>query len=210
MIGNKLDNKKKSTKKELSSLAKKKYLPSEILLFKEKAKLTRHKTIKQKLHRYVYRYRFARSFNGIVVEDIGLTKTGYESGMRIFLAYTTYELLVETAYRFNKPPTRHITTNQVIDIELADKVRLNKKLMNFLNDSTKDFEQKKELDKFINSENHSIALVAFLIRNAYAHGDFTAGGMGLMKQEECNVIDNMTVTLLDYCDDIFSKCVELL
>ena len=82
--------------------------------------------------------------------------------------------------------------------------------MNYLNESTKDYEQQKNLEKFIDCENDSIALVSFLIRNAYAHGEFTAGGLGLMKQEDCKVIDAMTVALLDYCDDIFSKCVQIL
>ena len=160
------------------------------------------------MHRFPYRYRLARSFESINAENLGRTKAGYDAGMKVFLAYTAYEEIHEAA--------RVVTNNRVLtkintirsNPSIATKIRSNERLKNLLLTHTDDNALKNNLTKFYKQNTNDIMALACAIRNIYAHGEFTAGGAGLVTIEDCKQMRSIADELLNYCDELFTNCAD--
>ena len=100
--------------------------------------------------------------------------------------------------------------NEIADEELADRLRLNKKLMNFLISYSTDENLVNRIRQFSDGNSDDITRVAYAIRNVYAHGDLTSTAIGLGTYAQQDVLWDLATFLLSYSDDVFTKCVDKL
>lgn len=174
---------------------------------------------KSKLHRFPYRYRLAKSFIGIEASEAISNRDliGYSAGMKVFLAYTAFDEIITAANEMKIPNVGTKGNTQLTNALVASQLRKNVKLMWIIQQSIAHYEYlfntKGETDglalklKSFTKHGNDILCVAQLIRNLYAHGEFTAGGVGITSQATkapFNLIANEVLTL---CDDIFERCV---
>lgn len=167
--------------------------------------------VKRRLHRFPYRYRLAKAFSGI--EDgkqLGRSKAGYEAGMKVFLAYTALEEVYEAARILDRAAIADRQYATRSNIELASKLRRNARLKALLLNSFNSTDLQKNIEDFYRSFNSNIVFVAFAVRNLFAHGEFTAGGAGLIRKSDCETFTELANEVLAYCDKLFIGCVEIL
>lgn len=187
-----------------------KSLPSSFKQFKATVNLRSHSENKKLLARFVYRYRLAKSFTEIIAKDIGRTIKGYNAILKVFLTYTAYEQLLKGAYGLRVFGLDSIDRNRIEDAQLAEKLRKNKQLINFLIEYSKDSILIAQLVSFRKNSNNDVVCVAYAIRNVFAHGELTATPIGVALKTERTTLLELADFLLNYCDDIFTKCVEKL
>ena len=106
--------------------------PTSYNQFKKLQDLRKHKEFKKGFIRFATRYRLAKSFTGINAEGIGNTIKGYNVITKVFLVYTAYEQLLRSALGLHVFGLRRVEENTVIDLNLANKLRSNTELVNFL------------------------------------------------------------------------------
>lgn len=166
--------------------------------------------IKRRLHRFPYRYRLAKAFTGINAVGLGKSKAGYEAGMKVFLAYTAYEEIHDAALlmkaRSAQAKGNTIRSNNV----LAAKLRKNERLKKLLLAHADDEKLRSNLNNFYNGITNDMMVLACAIRNIYAHGEFTAGGAGLVVAADCKDMRSIADEVLDYCDELFRDCTNKL
>ena len=185
-------------------------LPISFKLFKATVNLRLHSENKKLLTRFVYRYRLAKSFTEIIADDIGRTLKGYNAILKVFLTYTAYEQLLKASNGLRVYGLDGIDKNRIVDIELAERLRKNKQLINFLIEYSTDSILIGQLAAFRKNKNNDIVCVAYAIRNVFAHGELTATPIGIALKDERTTLLDLADFLLNYCDDIFTKCVEKL
>jgi hypothetical protein len=184
--------------------------PTSYSLFKPIAELRKHKQNKKELTRFVFRYRLAKSFNGINAEGIGRTLEGYNSVVKLFLTYTAYEQLLRASIGLNVFGILSIEKNNIVDIRLADKLRKNSKLIDFLVEHSIEGTLLSKLISFRKNTNNDVVCVAYAIRNIFAHGELTATAIGTSIKSERDALYDLADVLLNYCDENFTKCIEKL
>ena len=189
---------------------KNKSLPSSFKQFKATVNLRLHNENKKLLARFVYRYRLAKSFTGLVAKDIGRTIKGYNAILKVFLTYTAYEQLLKASNGLSVYGLDGIAKNRIVDIELAERLRKNKQLIDFLVEYSTDSVLIGQLVAFRKNANNDIVCVAYAVRNVFAHGELTATPIGIALKDERTTLLDLADFLLNYCDDIFTKCVEKL
>ena len=189
---------------------KNKSLPSSFKQFKATVNLRLHNENKKLLARFVYRYRLAKSFTGIIAKDIGRTIKGYNAILKVFLTYTAYEQLLKASNGLRVYGLDGIAKNRIVDIELAERLRNNKQLIDFLVEYSTDSILIGQLVAFRKNKNNDIVCVAYAIRNVFAHGELTATPIGVALKSERTTLLDLADFLLNYCDDNFTKCVEKL
>ena len=186
------------------------YLPTSFAVLKATVGLTRNKIEKKLLVRFSYRYRLAKSFQYTCAPEVGRTLAGYDAILKLFLAYTAYEQALKPAVRLNVFGILPVDKNQILDKGLAQRLRSNVKLMNFLVNYSTDENLIKKVGEFVNGSCNDITRVAYAIRNVYAHGDLTSSAIGLSTHKQQDVLWDLAHFLLSYSDDVFTKCVEKL
>jgi hypothetical protein len=184
--------------------------PTAYSLFKKPLNLRRHNENKKQLIRFVYRYRLANSFSGIVAENIGNSLKGYNSILKVFLSYTAYEQLLNSANGLHVFGLLSVDKNFILNKPLAEKLRNNKELINFLFDHSVGSILISQLSKFRESKNDDVVCIAYAIRNVFSHGELTATAIGTRLASQRKVLDELADCILAYCDDNFTKCVEKL
>lgn len=177
---------------------------------------------KRKLLRFPYRYRFAKAFEHIQADEaIAIrTLTGYEAGMKVFLAYTCYEQITYVAVNLGVKGIKDKAFNEILNNEMCLKFHKNKKFMELINEAyenglaIEDGKDKKSntqltnsLDKFILDKSADILCVAYAIRNMYAHGEFTGGGAGVTNNSTKNLFYELADEVLNYSNKIYSQCI---
>jgi hypothetical protein len=185
-------------------------LPISFKLLKATVNLRLHSENKKLLTRFVYRYRLAKSFTEIIADDIGRTIKGYNAILKVFLTYTAYEQLLKGAYGLRVFGLDSVDRNRIEDAQLAEKLRKNKQLINFLIEYSTDSILIAQLVSFRKNSNNDVVCVAYAIRNVFAHGELTATPIGVALKTERTTLLELADFLLNYCDDIFTKCVEKL
>ena len=185
-------------------------LPSSFKQFKATVNLRSHSENKKLLARFVYRYRLAKSFTEIIAKDIGRTIKGYNAILKVFLTYTAYEQLIKASNGLRVYGLDSIDRNRIADIELAERLRNNKQLIDFLIEYSTDSILIGQLVAFRKNKNNDIVCVAYAIRNVFAHGELTATPIGIALKTERTTLIDLADFLLNYCNDIFTKCVEKL
>ncbi len=186
--------------------------PTAHLKFVSKNRLgIRRKQVRLNLLRFVYRYRLAESFEGLIAPDVGRTRLGYDVITKIFLANTAYELIVKTAVMLNIPSVRALEENGVTNEDVAIKIRANDILREFLlNYPSHKQEMLIKLRLFFSESTSDISCVSYALRNIFAHGDLTSTAIGMEKKERREVLLDLADAMLDYCDELFTKCVNQL
>lgn len=184
--------------------------PSAYSQFKKPLNLRRHNENKKHLIRFVYRYRLANSFSGIVADDVGSSLKGYNTILKVFLTYTAYEQLLNSANGLHVFGLLSIDKNYILNKKLAGKLRENKELINFLIEHSVGSILISQLSKFRDDKNDDVVCIAYAIRNIFAHGELTATAIGTRLASQRKVLDELANFLLAYCDETFTKCVEKL
>lgn len=182
-------------------------LPSSWAEFNREKRLNPTANHLSALNRFGYRYRLAHSFNGLSAEGIGRSLLTYSAITKLFFAYTAYESLIPSAKRLRSRGVEPIAINVLFDKDIADKLRENIKLKDFLlNYGFKD-ELKSKLNHFFSESTHDIICVAYAIRNMFAHGDLTTTDIGTGTAKERKLLLLVADRILVYCDEVFSDCV---
>jgi hypothetical protein len=185
-------------------------LPTSFKHFRATTNLRYHNENKKLLARFVYRYRLAKSFTEIVAKDIGRTIKGYNAILKVFLTYTAYEQLLKGAYGLRVFGLDSVDRHRIEDALLAERLRNNKQLIDFLIEYSSDSILIGQLVAFRKNKNNDVVCVAYAIRNVFAHGELTATPIGVAMKAERTTLLDLADFLLKYCDDIFTKCVEKL
>ncbi len=178
--------------------------------FRALTNLRFHSENKKLLMRFVYRYRLAKCFSGIIADGIGRTLNGYNAIFKVFLAYTAYEQLLKGAYGLRVYGLLKISENRIFDEKIAEKIRMNTQLIEYLIEYSTDSLLISQLNSFRKNSNNDITCVAYAIRNVFAHGQLTATPVGLSLKPQRIALLELADFLLDYCDENFTKCFEKL
>lgn len=184
-------------------------LPTAFERVKEIKKRIKDKGMTSTLNRFQYRYRMARAFVGINAPDVGdRTVRGYAAGMKILLAYGAFDeiRLVKNSLSI-RPPKGEYT--KIFDEKLASKIRKNSDLKQMLEipSAVSNAALKRQIANFFNGESDDVMCVVTGLRNAFAHGVFTAAGAGLTTKKRQLEIDELANCLLDKTDSIALECV---
>jgi hypothetical protein len=174
---------------------------------KNKSKIREGKT-KTNLHRFPYRYRLAKGFKGISVEK-GLEKSldGYDVGMKILLATSALEEIREAAKSLKIPEIFGSQGRAFVSEPINKSLRKNKKLAKFVIEHADGDKQRKQLLDFFGERDNDIIVIAFALRHAFAHGDFTPGGSGITKKTRDDFLA-IADSVIAYSDLLFDKCVR--
>ena len=166
--------------------------------------------IKTKLHRYPYRYRLAKAFKGINVEK-GLEKSldGYEIGLKILLATSALEEVREAAKDLQIDQAFGSQGRAFVSEGANKALRRNIRLHKFVIAQARDSIQRNELQRYFDARDNDIIGLAFALRHAFGHGDFTPGGAGITKHSKIYFLE-VAESALNYSDQLFDKCVRLL
>ena len=68
--------------------------------------------------------------------------------------------------------------------------------------------RKISLISFFADKSDDVMRIATAARNSFVHGDLTAGGAGLSVNARVDAIENLAKILMNYCDELFSKCLK--
>lgn len=168
------------------------------------------KSTKQKLNRFPYRYRLAKSFVGIDAKEVGRTLIGYEAGMKVFLAYTAYEDLIYAAKELGVDNVKSKYDNTILNKELAEQLLKNNNLIKFIRENLREEDRflEKRIEEFIRGETNDVLFLALAIRNLYAHGIFTATRGGVTKKADKALYYKLADVVLKYCDKRYSNCIK--
>ena len=172
----------------------------------------KNKSISQSLNIFCFRYRLAKSFIGINAKEVGRTKIGYEAGMKVFLAYSAYENLIDAAYKLGVENVKKKYENQIMNKELSVQLMKKTELIRFISDNLrqKDDWLKAKVEDFIRGNNNDVLFIALAIRNLYAHGVFTSTKGGVKNKLDKELYFRLADEVLKYCDKRFKNCVKLL
>lgn len=181
--------------------------------------------IKRKLHRFPYRYRLANSYEGIIADHAITNRTliGYESGMKVFLAYTCYEQIVFVANSLKINNVKAKALNQILNNDVCEKLISNKSFVKMIQEAYANGLAKEEplnkdttssnshltnsLDKFLNNKSSDVLCLAYAIRNLFAHGEFTGGGSGATSTSVKELYYDIAHEVLCYSDMLYGKCL---
>lgn len=186
------------------------HLPTSFAALRTTVGLARNKEEKKLLVRFAYRYRLAKSFTYTHAPEVGRTLAGYDAILKLFLAYTAYEQILKPAVRLHVFAILPVDRNEIYDANIAENLRANEKLMNFLIGYSTDKNLTNRLQLFKENKTDDVTRVAYAIRNVYAHGDLTASAIGLGTHFQQDILWDLANFLLNYSDEIFTKCVEKL
>ena len=188
-------------------------LPTAHKRLKAIKKQIENEEIKKTLNRFTYRYRIARAFVGINAPDIGeRTVRGYAAGMKLLLAYSAFDEIRLTRNAFPKLRPKKGEYTKIVNVNLASKLRENKELEALLSIATavKNPSLKNDIGLFFQNQNNDVMCIATGLRNAFAHGVFTAAGAGLTTKRKQKHVEELANAVLDMTDDIALECVSQL
>ena len=165
------------------------------------------------LHRFIYRYRLAKSFKSINVEGIGKTTVmGYSCLLNSFLVYTAFELIAEALKAYDNKKYNY-TYLAYSNSKICNAIRKNEDLKKFIKDSniytdTRNEQLKDDMEIFYKGYFDNIIPLAYAIRNCFSHGELTSSRCGLNKAIHRKEIDELSKILLSYCDELFGDFVR--
>ncbi len=182
-------------------------LPTQFEKFDKSRKLIRNSSVRQKLNRFSYRYRLARSFAGMTAPEVGETLTGYDALMKVFLTYTAYELIIGAATDLQLPHVGSKSTNTVNDENLIRQIAENESLKHYVI-KTSGKNNRATIEDTMALKNFNIAAVVFALRNGVSHGDLTPTVVGIKTKADKQMLFALSNALLNYCDSVFSDCLK--
>lgn len=180
-------------------------LPTSFSAFKSKRKSANDGDTRKQLYRFAYRYRLAKSFEGMKASNVGKTLAGYDAILKVFLAYTAYEVLNKTAKSLNVKIT---SASAKSDEKLVERLRKNDKLKKYIVESNTEYWLKEKIDLTLNGNSNDIAPICSALRHIFAHGELTPSPIGITTKGECKLLFDLADALLTYCDNIFTECTN--
>jgi len=187
-----------------------KNLPTYYDEYVELAKRTKKNNVLPLLNRFIFRYRLAESFEGMIAPDVGRTLLGYNVITKVFLAYTAYEGIVKAARRLYVRSVLTEDLNTIFDTNLASRLRQNEKLVSYLLENTTNPGLVTKIKLSFDESTSDVLCIAYALRNIFVHGDLTATSVGTETKAKRNDFINLANALLDYCDDKFTLCLRKL
>ena len=183
-------------------------LPADYNRYLGLAKVSKQKAALKLLNRFAFRYRLAEDFEGLVAPKVGRTLEGYDVITKIFLAYTAYEAIVKAGRKLGVSSVLPHHLNTRFDKKLAISLRTNERLKSYLLSYPFEPSLKNKLGLFFGGITSDIICVAYAIRNVFSHGDLTASAIGTETIAKRKVLYGLANSLLDYCDETFTECIE--
>ncbi len=165
------------------------------------------------------RYRLAKSFQGLLIEDFqDRTIYGYTEVIKLFLSYTAFERVHKCAFDILKVGSKKkIKSKNNFEIRVSEKilnkVRKNKKLHDFMVKklSSGDIQKvnEKNIENFFSGKNNDINYLVTTLRHSFAHGHLAATTIATNKTE-AEGLRALSEEILKASDQLFSQCVEKL
>ena len=81
------------------------------------------------------------------------------------------------------------------------------RLHKFVTSQAKDSDQRRQLQNYFDEKDNDIIVIAFAIRHAFAHGDFTPAGAGITKNSKKYFLE-IADSVIKYADHLFDKSVR--
>ena len=103
-----------------------------------------------------------------------------------------------------------IEKNVIFDRQLAEQLRKNTKLAQYLATSNLQNWLKRKIDNLLNGTDDDIVCLTFGIRNLYALGELTTTDILNRTVKQRAVLVDVSDTILEYCDQIYSGCMDKL
>ena len=132
--------------------------------------------------------------------------------MKVFLAYTAYEDLIDAAVKLNVENVKKKYENEIPNKELALLLMKNTKMVEFVRENILDDGELliAKMEDFIRGNSNDVLFLALAIRNFYAHGVFTATKGGVRNKSDKALYFKLANEVLKYCDKRFTNCVKIL
>lgn len=181
--------------------------PSEVLRFNRLKRISIRQDVCIYLNRFVYRYRLAKSFTGLVAPGVGKTLEGYNVLAKVFFTYTAYEILLKTNQKYK---VVDFSVFEIVDKTLADKIRDIKNMGDYLVKLLKPGPTRDEVVRFFARKNSDIICIAAGLRHAFAHGNLTASPIGLRLKKNRKIISELSERILAQNDILFSAFLKRL
>jgi len=155
------------------------------------------KKIDGTLTRVNARYRLAKSFNTISLEDYSENSIeGYSSLMRVFLVYSTFESylkLITNESKKCKAGKALLNTKEAKQVSKKIlKLDKNKKFYKFISSFSQGYVVN-EIEKFYTKEDHNLVCLLSSIRHIFVHGSLTPHANGMNPktvQKICNLLSD--------------------
>ncbi len=163
------------------------------------------------INRFIARYRLARSFQGLHLEDYSEKVTnGYNGIFHVYLAFSAFECLLNgiklTGFDMNWDKTEH--NHQFISASLANQIRLNTQLLNLLIENIDAKQLISKITDFQKSQSSNVAPIVKGIRNLVAHGELSSTGAVAGSQKHTKALHELATLVLDDSDKIFTEFVS--
>jgi hypothetical protein len=157
------------------------------------------------LNRYAARYRAARLFLAVNVEPEQVSEEwsrGFSALLKVFLAYTAMESLARSLPGRYEDNIKGFSKESV---KLAQQIRKNRTLLDFLFTEISNAKLKPKLKAFADSENNDVFWVASAIRHLVAHGTLTVGGANARSMEKAEALLKLADVVMKVSDEKFSE-----
>lgn len=175
--------------------------------------------------RFIARFRLASKFNGVHADGYSKrTLSGYDALLKVFLAYTAFESLIESIAENRATANKHFDAQFAIDrhnhpfddFSVSKKIWQNQKLLQVLIDyadvSERSSVQMEALMSFYLGviDGKHLHAVARQIRHLVAHGNLTAYGAESIRKENTEALNELGQLILDETYNLFDRYVSQL
>jgi hypothetical protein len=161
------------------------------------------------VQRFIARYRLARSFRGLLLDDYGqATIDGYAAIFRLFLAWSAFERLLEIIGVEQKQA--HVLFDAHNVAGLCDRIAQSdnrKSFYSFIRDHTRTAVQA-EIDQFLSGNVVDSVYLAAAIRHVFAHGKLSPHANRTIPRKVVRICDDIADFLLRAMDEEFSRRVR--
>ncbi|HQR86490.1 MAG: hypothetical protein B7Y59_03935 [Burkholderiales bacterium 35-55-47] len=173
--------------------------------------------------RFIARFRLASKFDGVKADGYGeKTLRGYDALLKVFLAYTAFESLIEAIDENRAIGNKHLAVDFSIDkhnhsfddFSISRKIWNNEKLLQILIDyadvSQRTSVQMEALMSFYLGviDGKHLHAVARQIRHLVAHGNLTAYGAESIRKENTDALGELAKLILDETYNLFEQYVS--
>lgn len=152
------------------------------------------------MYRFNARWRIARSYRGLLLEGYRDERTvqGYESLLRLWLAYSTVDQLDSVIGR------KWLTT--LPDADLASKLRTLRIDSLVTNEKVSGMRKQGALDAIHTTDD--LLVFAAALRHAVVHGSGTSAGLGLSKPQARKAVDELSERLLLAAEEAYERWID--